>query len=447
MKPTTPGQRLDTARTLWGWEAHPGQREWMMDDSPVKVAACGRRWGKTEAAAVDAATLAISFPGSIQMIVAPTYDQARLIADGVERLLMANRLTRRQARVRRTPYPRINILGSRILARSADDDGRALRGHRADRVIVDEAAFVRDSVITEVVQPMLADTDGQLVLLSTPCGHNHFWRVWMAGQREDSTRVRSFRFPSSDNPHISGSYIEEQRRSLPDRAFRTEYLAEFLEDESRVFALRDLDLCRGIFDRIPPAEEPRVACGIDWARYGDWTVCAALETGRRPWKVVALDRYQGMTWEACLERALDFLEKTGACSVFCDATSIGDPLLEQMRLRCEARMLPMSVEGLVFTSPSKRDLVDHLALRVAHADIALPGAETAHGRTLLREMELFEYQTRPGGSVSYGAPSGEHDDCVVALALAARAAREMPEFRVYTTSRIYTAGRQREEIF
>ena len=71
-------KRIDLARKFWAWEPHPTQREWLLDEHKVKVAACGRRWGKTEAAAIDVATYAIANNGSVQMIVAPTYDQSNL---------------------------------------------------------------------------------------------------------------------------------------------------------------------------------------------------------------------------------------------------------------------------------------------------------------------------------------------------------------------------------
>ena len=34
------------------------------------------------------------------------------------------------------------------------------------------------------------------------------------------------------------------------------------------------------------------------------------------------------------------------------------------------------------------------------------------------EMKRYEYQIGPTGQISYAAPSGYHDDCVMALALA-----------------------------
>jgi hypothetical protein len=89
--------RLRLARLLWGWKPHKTQRQWMLSEAKVKVASCGRRWGKTESAAIDAATMAIVHPGSVQMIVSATYDQARLIFDSVERLITGSKYLRHAA--------------------------------------------------------------------------------------------------------------------------------------------------------------------------------------------------------------------------------------------------------------------------------------------------------------------------------------------------------------
>lgn len=431
-RPDSPGARLILAEALWGWRPHSGQREWLLDVSRVKVAACGRRWGKTESESVDAASYAITHPGSQQMIVAPTYDQARLIANGVERLLLGSTATRRSTEVRKTPYPSISVFGSRISARSADDDGRSLRGHRADRVIVDEAAFVRDAVISDVVQPMLADTDGQLIMISTPFGRNHFWRAWAAGQ-EPGGRVRSFRFPSSANPFISQAYIESQRLEVPDRSFRAEYLAEFIDDASRVFARSDIEACAALGRQDAPAAPPRLVAGIDWARYTDYTVIIALDLARRPWRLAALDRYQCRSWESSIERAAEFLRNWKIAAALPDSTGVGDPLNEQLRMRLERpREAWCEVGDFVFGVLSKAALVDNLVMRIAHRDIALAPVPGLEG--LVREMEEFEYELRTGGGVSYGAPSGAHDDCVMALALAAWQGRSAPEGRIRVSS-------------
>jgi hypothetical protein len=37
---------------------------------------------------------------------------------------------------------------------------------------------------------------------------------------------------------------------------------------------------------------------------------------------------------------------------------------------------------------------------------------------LTNEMKRYEYAISPSGNITYNAPSGYHDDCVIALALA-----------------------------
>lgn len=440
---TDSGARLRLARALWGWVPHPTQREWLLCEADVKVAACGRRWGKTEAAAVDASAMALLEPGSVQMIVSPTYDQSRLIFDTVERLMLASPVTRRLVKAVRTPYPRLAVLGSVITARTADEDGRNLRGNSADRVIVDEAAFVKDSVVQEVISPMLADRGGRLVMISTPFGRNHFYRAYARGQETAGEResaegagvstpgprlsTRSFSFPSWENPHISRGYIEAQRQVMTPRQFAVEYGAQFVDGPNTVFAWEDIEAAAG---RAELAEARRhsstgsecladcdTAAGIDWARYSDYTAVVAVRGAEHGCEVAGMDRFNGLSWSLQVERVAGFLKKHRVTAVLADRTSIGDPLLEQLRNRLWNTGWEASVEGFAFTNQSKRELIEQLAMRFAQGTIAIPRDER-----LMRELQYFEYELTASGNVRMGAASGCHDDLVTALALACRQA-------------------------
>lgn len=47
------------------------------------------------------------------------------------------------------------------------------------------------------------------------------------------------------------------------------------------------------------------------------------------------------------------------------------------------------------------------------------GVGSGPWEVLTAEMRRYEYDIGPTGQISYAAPSGYHDDCVMALALAA----------------------------
>ncbi len=422
--------RLMLADHLWRWKPHKTQKEWLLADARVKVASCGRRWGKTEAAAIDAASLAVLQPGSKQMIVSPTYDQSRLIFDHIERLLARSRLTRPFTKITRTPYPRLNIGHSLIMARTADDDGRNLRGHSADRVIVDEAAFVRDSVITEVISPMLADRNGQLVMISTPFGKNHFYRAFMRGAQSDGSCV-SFNFPSWANPHISREYIESQRHEISPRQFSVEYEAQFIDDSNSIFAWQDIEAA--VSEDAPTINtDGVVVAGIDWARYSDYTAVVAVAVNEGGCEVVGIDRFNKMGWDSQIERVVEFLKRHRAGSALTDSTSIGDPLLEQLRSRLWESGVDVAVEGYTFSNHSKRELIEHLALKFSHRSISVPRHEQ-----LLRELQYYEYELTTSGNVRMNGRAGINDDLVIALALACRQAKGFS----YDTSYLSRIGR------
>ena len=149
----------------------------MAFDSKIKIAACGRRWGKTEASAYDMAYYFLTEENYSQMIVSPTYDQSKLIFRTLESLLK----DMKNIEIKRSPYSYMKLKNNIITARTADNDGTGLRGNKADRIVVDEAAYIKDAVIYEVISPMLADTNGDLVLISTPFGKNHFYDFYKKG--------------------------------------------------------------------------------------------------------------------------------------------------------------------------------------------------------------------------------------------------------------------------
>ena len=376
---------------------------------------------------------------------------------------------RRHTRVTKTPYPDIRYRKSRIMARTADEDGRNLRGHSADRVVVDEAAFVRDRVIEEVIGPMLADRDGQLVMVSTPFGRNHFYRAFVQGQADGMmggwgdgrtgslltphssplSRVRSFRFPSVANPHISREYIEHQREILSERQFKVEYEAEFADDQNSVFAWEDIQAAIEDTETRRHGDAGIRVAGIDWARYSDYTAVVILEAvpltidhppsprlwrtsqpSTMPFRIVCTDRFNRMDWHAQVSRVADLLCRHRVSAVLADQTSVGDPVLEILRNTLWGeRHLDAEIEGMVFTNQSKRELIDNLAIRLAHREVGFP-----YDEQLVRELQFYEYELTESGNVKTGARRGYNDDCVIALSLALRMAARYQYAAGFTTS-------------
>jgi hypothetical protein len=94
-------------------------------------------------------------------------------------------------------------------------------------------------------------------------------------------------------------------------------------------------------------------------------------------------------------------------AIYADATAIGQSVVE--RLEYEDR-LPMV--GITFSNKIKVEMIDSLAVSLEQGEFTYPPF-----RTLLSEMRAYELKKTKTGKLTYGAPTGMHDDWVTSLAL------------------------------
>ncbi len=190
---------------------------------------CCRQSGKSTIAAVVALHRALYRPGSLVLVLAPAERQAKELFSKVATLYrgLGHTLFRHPDSFRKLGMWLEN--GSRIEALPGSE--RTIRGFSSvDTLILDEAARVADDLYF-AVRPMLAVSGGSLMMLSTPYGRRGvFFEEWTSGigwERYEVTAV--------DCPRISATFLEEERRALPARVFRQEYLCSFEETEDAVF--------------------------------------------------------------------------------------------------------------------------------------------------------------------------------------------------------------------
>jgi hypothetical protein len=258
-------------------------------------------------------------------------------------------------------------------------------------VIIDEASFIPDleSGWQNSIRPTLTDYKGKAIFLSTPRGKNYFYSLFM---KEGETDWASFKFTSYDNPFIDPQEIDDARMQLPNVVFEQEYMANPSENSANPFGNKFIQDCIR-----PISSQQIVAFGIDLAKSVDHTVIIGLDNNGN---VAYFDRYQ-MDWHNTKEN----IKRLPKCPILVDSTGVGDPILEDLQRE------GIAIEGLKFTSSSKQQLMEGLATAIQQGRIGFPeGAIT-------NELKVFEYQFTANG-VKYSAPSGFHDDCVMALALA-----------------------------
>lgn len=374
----------------------PDQQKIADHAARFKIVACGRRWGKTTLGlwmAVQAAR-----DGKRVWWVAPSYG----LAFYPWRILKSATADLREGKLESERH--IDLPGGGSLTVKSADDPDSLRGVGLDLVIVDEAAFVSEEAWTACLRPALSDRLGKALIISTPRGRNWFWYAFQRGKAPDVKDWYSWQAPTIANPHIEAQEVEEARALLPERIFRQEYEAAFLEDGSTVF--------RGVeaAATAPPDAEPvpghTYFAGVDFGRYEDFTAVAVIDASTQV--MVALDRFSEVSWEIQRARIATTARRWRVDAVLAEANAMGEPNIEALR------QAGLPVMSFVTTSTSKTSLIENLVKAIESREIAL-----LPDPALIGELQTFTYKYTSYGT-QYHAPAGHHDDTVIALGLAWR---------------------------
>ena len=236
----SPEDVVEFARRL-GLEPDQRQVDLMRGGVKRGIVNCSRQWGKSTIAAVLAVHRAHTRPGSVVVVAGPTERQSAELVWKARDFLKTLGVRRRGDGSNRISLRLPN--GSRIIGLPGTE--ATLRGFSASLVVIDEAARVKDAVY-KALRPMLAVSNGDLLLLSTPCGkRGFFYENWASGSA-DWVRIA---VPATECPRISKEFLEEEKRQMPEAWFRQEYLCEFVEDGQQMF---ERDLVMGALDDGEP---------------------------------------------------------------------------------------------------------------------------------------------------------------------------------------------------
>ena len=174
---------------------------------------------------------------------------------------------------------------------------------------------------------------------------------------------------------------------------------------------------------IAVVEERRVITGWDAAK---WTDVFEIETAVRYVERVPL----GTSFTKVVERikaVTEMLGETPPVAVVMDATGVGDAVVEMVeRAGIGCKLAPVTITSGDEVTVSdgwwkvpKRELVANLQVMLEEKRLRIAGG-MAEAATLVRELQEMRVRTTASGREQYAARGvGEHDDMVMAVALAA----------------------------
>ena len=217
-----------------GLDPDPKQEELLGTGSKRVIVNCTRQWGKSTITAVKAVHRAVFEPGSLVVAIAPSERQSGDFVRKVREFCgAAGRRTKGDGQNRASV---VLENGSRVVGLPAVE--RTTRGFsKASLLIVDEAARVPDSFYYACL-PMLAASDGDLWLMSTPNGQEgFFWDTWNGGD-DDWFRMEA---TAEECPRIGRRFLEEQEKMLRPEFFRQEYMCDFVGHDDALINMKRLE--------------------------------------------------------------------------------------------------------------------------------------------------------------------------------------------------------------
>ena len=361
-------------------EPHINQQVILDNSSRFRVVMCGRRFGKSELSQIEIISEALR--GHNVAYITPTYKLAKTFFEKLATLI---------------PFPAnkseliIQFPTGGTVEFFTGERLDNLRGRKFHFVVVDEASFIpnlEDGWLNSI-RPTLTDYKGKALFLSTPKGKNYFYSLFMKNDGD----WKSFKFTTYDNPYIDRNEIDDARSQLPSAVFEQEYMANPMENASNPFGTNHINDCvTNLSSKVTKF------IGIDLAKSFDYTVIIGLDEYGH---VSYFDRFQ-VDWKQTKEKILTL---NRSIPILIDSTGVGDAITEDLQRHFQ------NMTGFKYTSQSKQQLMELLASTIQQKQIGFPEG------VIKEELEVFEYQFTSSG-VRYNAPSGFHDDCVNALALA-----------------------------
>jgi len=120
--------------------------------------------------------------------------------------------------------------GCRVMISATSGD--AIRGQSIGLLFIDEVAAIQANLwndFYEAVYPTVSSSkEARIILVSTPKGHNHFWKLWVEaknGQSNYSPLLKTYKdIPQYNNQ----AFIDETVANIGPRKFNQEYGASFL---------------------------------------------------------------------------------------------------------------------------------------------------------------------------------------------------------------------------
>ena len=243
--------------------------------------------------------------------------------------------------------------GSKILA--ASTSAAAVRGMTFNIIFLDEFAFVpnhiADDFFSSVYPTISSGKSTKIIIVSTPKGMNHFYRMWHDAERGANEYVTT-EVHWSEVPGRDDAWREQTIKNTSEQQFKVEFECEFLGSVDTLIApakLRSLvyenpiKSNQGLDIYEDPISNHDYVCTVDVARGvgEDYSAFLVMDITSFPHRLVAKYRkndikpmlFPNIIWEICKAYNNAF--------ILCEVNDIGDQVASILQYDLEYQNLLM----------------------------------------------------------------------------------------------------------
>ncbi|MDE2100872.1 MAG: hypothetical protein KGL39_26735 [Patescibacteria group bacterium] len=345
-------------------------------------------------------------PGKNFWWIAPIYKQAYIAYNRYKNLTRdwveaAQKYGFKQIYEPNESQGRITLCNGNNIWFKSGEDSDALYGEDVWGAVIDEASRVR-AESWYALRTTLTATQGPARIIGNVKGRKN-WFYQLARKAEAGAPGLSYHkitaFDAVEAKVLKANEIEQARSQMPESVFKENYLAEPSADSGNPFGGDEaIDKCIK-----PLSNKDPVAWGWDLAKKVDWTVGIGLDEDGNCCRFLRFQK----PWPETIQI---IKEAIGDAVAVVDSTGVGDPVVDILQKSGSGS----NVRPYQFTLSSKQKLMEGLAVAIQSVEVSYPEGP------ITIELSSFEYVYTEHG-VRYEIPEGsmqEHDDCVMALALA-----------------------------
>ena len=164
-----------------------------------------------------------------------------------------------------------------------------------------------------------------------------------------------------------------------------------------------------------PRAECRYVAGLDFGQSNDYTVCVVINATTR--EQVAMLRVNRQSWADMRLAVRQLCERWRVDTLVVETNSMGNTNIEALYHEFEGTRSDVRISAFTTTHSSKTTILAELRRALDEGGLRL-----IDDAVLKHELTIFSSRQTQTGLWQLSAPTGEHDDCVMALAFAWHAA-------------------------